>query len=156
MQDNNEEHFKRELGLLDGTMLVVGSMIGSGIFIVSSDMTRNVGSAGMLILMWVVPVCDRLLSSQLFQKALRASLASLGGLMTAVAAGLGASLDWTWPGALLGLTAFAALRSKIDVLWVILAGTAAWLLSISSGCFDFTTRCSEMSGPGRGRSAHAN
>ncbi len=82
----------------------------------------------LLILIWVVPVCDRLLSSRLFQKALRASLASLGGLMTAVAVGLGASLDWTWPGALLGLTAFAALQRKIDVLWVVLAGTVAWLL----------------------------
>jgi APA family basic amino acid/polyamine antiporter len=48
------EHFKRELGLLDGTMLVVGSMIGSGIFIVSSDMVRQVGSAGWLLLIWVL------------------------------------------------------------------------------------------------------
>ncbi len=54
MQDHDNEQFKRELGLLDGTMLVVGSMIGSGIFIVSSDMVRHVGSAGMLILMWVL------------------------------------------------------------------------------------------------------
>jgi len=54
MEDHDASDFKRELGLLDGTMLVVGSMIGSGIFIVSSDMVRNVGSAGMLILMWVV------------------------------------------------------------------------------------------------------
>ncbi|RZJ29315.1 MAG: amino acid permease [Flavobacterium sp.] len=50
----NHEDFKRELGLLDGTMLVVGSMIGSGIFIVSSDMARQVGSAGWLILLWVI------------------------------------------------------------------------------------------------------
>lgn len=48
------EDFKRELGLLDGTMLVIGSMIGSGIFIVSSDMVRQVGSAGWLILIWVL------------------------------------------------------------------------------------------------------
>lgn len=54
MENQENEHFKRELGLLDGTMLVVGSMIGSGIFIVSSDMIRNVGSAGMLIAMWVL------------------------------------------------------------------------------------------------------
>lgn len=54
MENHENEHFKRELGLLDGTMLVVGSMIGSGIFIVSSDMVRNVGSAGWLILMWVI------------------------------------------------------------------------------------------------------
>jgi APA family basic amino acid/polyamine antiporter len=38
---------------MDGTMLVVGSMIGSGIFIVSSDMVR-LGSAGWLIAMWVL------------------------------------------------------------------------------------------------------
>lgn len=43
---------KRELGLLDGVMLVSGSMIGSGIFIVSSDMVRQVGSAGWLIALW--------------------------------------------------------------------------------------------------------
>ena len=38
--------FKPTLGLLDGTMIVAGSMIGSGIFIVSADITRHVGSAG--------------------------------------------------------------------------------------------------------------
>lgn len=54
MEDNTQEHFKRELGLLDGTMLVVGSMIGSGIFIVSSDIARQIGSAGWLSLIWVV------------------------------------------------------------------------------------------------------
>jgi APA family basic amino acid/polyamine antiporter len=51
MQEDNKEEFKRELGLMDGTMLVVGSMIGSGIFIVSSDMVRQLGSAGWLIAM---------------------------------------------------------------------------------------------------------
>ncbi|MDQ8054263.1 MAG: amino acid permease [Pedobacter sp.] len=55
MENLKEEgSFKRELGLFDGTMLVVGSMIGSGIFIVSADMTRQVGSAGWLILIWVL------------------------------------------------------------------------------------------------------
>ena len=46
--------FKRSLGLLDATMIVAGSMIGSGIFIVSADITRNVGSAGWLIAVWVI------------------------------------------------------------------------------------------------------
>jgi APA family basic amino acid/polyamine antiporter len=54
MQEDNQDDFKRELGLLDGTMLVAGSMIGSGIFIVSSDMVRQLGSAGWLIAMWVL------------------------------------------------------------------------------------------------------
>jgi APA family basic amino acid/polyamine antiporter len=46
--------FKQSLGLFDATMIVAGSMIGSGIFIVSADITRNVGSAGWLIAVWVI------------------------------------------------------------------------------------------------------
>src|ERR1043165_3464143 len=46
--------FKPTLGLLDATMIVAGSMIGSGIFIVSADITRNVGSAGWLIAIWLL------------------------------------------------------------------------------------------------------
>ena len=54
MKENNQEEFKKELGLFDGTMLVVGSMIGSGIFIVSADIVRQVGSAGWLIAIWLL------------------------------------------------------------------------------------------------------
>src|SRR5581483_12305039 len=46
--------FKPSLSLLDATMIVAGSMIGSGIFIVSSDITRNVGSAGWIIAVWLI------------------------------------------------------------------------------------------------------
>lgn len=42
------------MGLLDATMVVAGSMIGSGIFIVSADISRNVGSAGWLIAVWLI------------------------------------------------------------------------------------------------------
>jgi len=44
----------RGLGLLDSTMLVAGSMIGSGIFIVSADISRLVGSPGWLLVVWAV------------------------------------------------------------------------------------------------------
>lgn len=46
--------FKPTLGLFDGTMIVAGSMIGSGIFIVSADITRNTGSAGWLVAVWLL------------------------------------------------------------------------------------------------------
>jgi len=49
-----DTEFTRGLGLYDATMVVVGSMIGSGIFIVSADMSRLVGSPGWLLLAWVV------------------------------------------------------------------------------------------------------
>src|SRR5882757_1957029 len=42
------------LGLIDSTTLVIGSMIGSGIFIVSADISRQVNSPGLLIMTWVV------------------------------------------------------------------------------------------------------
>ena len=46
--------FKPTLGLLDATMIVAGSMIGSGIFIVSADMLKDTGSAGWLLTAWVI------------------------------------------------------------------------------------------------------
>src|SRR6266699_415125 len=49
-----EQKFVRGLGLLDSTMLVAGSMIGSGIFIVSSIIARQVGSPGWLLIVWIV------------------------------------------------------------------------------------------------------
>jgi APA family basic amino acid/polyamine antiporter len=52
--DPSQPKLKHELSLLDGTMLVAGSMIGSGIFIVSADIIRYVGSAGWLIAVWVI------------------------------------------------------------------------------------------------------
>src|SRR5436309_2304909 len=42
------------LGLLDSTMIVAGSMIGSGIFIVSAEISRQVGCGGWLLMVWVV------------------------------------------------------------------------------------------------------
>src|SRR5207245_3454857 len=48
------QKFVRGLGLLDSTMLVAGSMIGSGIFIVSSIIARQVGSPGWLLVVWIV------------------------------------------------------------------------------------------------------
>lgn len=46
--------FRRELRLFDATLLVMGSMIGSGIFIVSADIARNVGAPAYLLLVWLI------------------------------------------------------------------------------------------------------
>jgi basic amino acid/polyamine antiporter, APA family len=51
---NTQPEFKRGLGLLDSTMIVIGSMIGSGIFIVSADIGRIVGAPGYLLLVWLI------------------------------------------------------------------------------------------------------
>ena len=49
-----ETEFHRGLGLFDATMVVVGGMIGSGIFMVSAEMSRMVGSPGWLLVAWLV------------------------------------------------------------------------------------------------------
>src|SRR5438876_6036010 len=49
-----DTEFNRGLGLYDSTMVVVGSMIGSGIFIVSADMARTIGSPGWLLAAWIL------------------------------------------------------------------------------------------------------
>src|ERR1041384_3757124 len=50
----DEPGFVRAIGLFDGTMIVVGSMIGSGIFIVAADISRLTGSPGGLLLTWIL------------------------------------------------------------------------------------------------------
>ncbi len=52
---SEEKHkLKRSLGLIDATSLVAGSMIGSGIFIVTAAMARDVGSAAWILIIWLV------------------------------------------------------------------------------------------------------
>lgn len=51
---SEQREFQRGLNLFDSTMIVIGSMIGSGIFIVSADIARNVGSAGLLLVVWII------------------------------------------------------------------------------------------------------
>src|SRR6059058_3555532 len=50
----SEGHLVRRLGPLDATMIVVGSMIGSGIFITSAESSRLIGAPGWLLMAWTV------------------------------------------------------------------------------------------------------
>jgi basic amino acid/polyamine antiporter, APA family len=49
-----DQGFVRGLNLFDSTMIVIGVMIGSGIFIVSADMSRLIGSPGWMLMAWVL------------------------------------------------------------------------------------------------------
>src|SRR5205085_952948 len=53
-REDKRTGFIRGLGLLDSTMIVAGSMIGSGIFIVSADIARQVGAPGWLLVVWII------------------------------------------------------------------------------------------------------
>lgn len=52
--EESRDGFTRELGLFDSIMIVVGIMVGSGIFIVSGSMSRQIGSAGWLLVAWAI------------------------------------------------------------------------------------------------------
>jgi APA family basic amino acid/polyamine antiporter len=67
------------LGLLDATMLVIGSMIGSGIFIVSADIARQVGSPGILLVVWLLTGVMTMIGALSFGE-LAAALPQAGGL----------------------------------------------------------------------------
>ncbi len=54
MMQNENNLLKKRVNLFDGISFVAGAMIGSGIFIVSSDIARNVGSPGWLMVVWLI------------------------------------------------------------------------------------------------------
>jgi len=54
MRTANPSGFVRELGLVDSVMIVAGSMIGSGIFIVPAEIARQTGSPGWLLATWIL------------------------------------------------------------------------------------------------------
>lgn len=51
---DNDGEFHKALGLFDSVMIVAGIMVGSGIFIVSAEISRQVGSAGWLLVCWII------------------------------------------------------------------------------------------------------
>ncbi|MFZ0959439.1 MAG: chromate efflux transporter [Terriglobia bacterium] len=86
--------------------------------------TVAVFSPSFLMVLITVPYFDRLQRSVVFRRALRGILASFVGLLLAVTAHFAIAASWTTRSVLLALAAFVALRFKIDVLWVVLAGAA--------------------------------
>ena len=59
----NSNSLKQTLSLFDATMIVAGSMIGSGIFIVSASMSQQLGSSGYLLLAWVISAVITLMAA---------------------------------------------------------------------------------------------
>ena len=68
----------RKLGLFDSTLLVSGSMIGSGIFLVTSDMTRQLGSGPLVLLAWLLTGVITLMAALSFGE-LAAMMPNAGG-----------------------------------------------------------------------------
>src|SRR3954469_22667548 len=97
--------FRRSLTLLDATMLVVGSMIGSGIFIVSADIGRTMNSPGGLIAVWVATLLITV-AGALSYGELAAAMPRAGGQYVFLREGLG-----HLPGFLYGWTLFLVIQT---------------------------------------------
>lgn len=73
-----KDGFVKGLGLVDSTTLVMGSMIGSGVFIVTADISRQVRSPGLMILTWVVTAILTLIAALSYGE-LAAAMPHAGG-----------------------------------------------------------------------------
>jgi chromate transporter len=77
-----------------------------------------------LILIGVAPWFEQLRTSPWFTRAIDGILCSFVGLLFTVTIGFSLNVDWGWPHLTLAAAAFAALFFRVDILWVVLAGTA--------------------------------
>ena len=76
--DGAPPHFVRRMGVFSATAIVAGSMIGSGIFIVSADMSRTLGSPALLIAAWLVTAAMTIVGALSYGE-LAAMMPSAGG-----------------------------------------------------------------------------
>jgi len=90
--------------------------------------TVSVFTPSFLMVLATVPYFDRLQRSLLFRRALRGVLVSFVGLLAAVAVNFALAVSWSIPAAILAVAALVALRLKVDILWVVLAGAFASIL----------------------------
>ena len=102
---SSEGEFKRALSLFDATLLVVGSMIGSGIFIVSADIARGMNSPGGLIAVWVATMLITV-AGALSYGELASAMPRAGGQYVFLREGLG-----HLPGFLYGWTLFMVIQT---------------------------------------------
>jgi len=109
-----------------GPIVITATFVGYQIAGVLGAVVGTVGifTPSFLAVLVTVPYFDRLQQSLWFRRALRGVLASFVGLLVAVAINFGLAVAWSTPAVLIAAAAFAALRFKIDIFGVVLAGAA--------------------------------
>lgn len=114
-----------------GPIVITASFVGYYLYGLAGACVATIFafSPSLLVMTAVMPYFDRLQTSPLFQRAVRASLASLVGLMAAVAARFAVDAPFSLGGVALCAAAFVALRRGVDVLWVVLCGAGISLVA---------------------------
>lgn len=122
---------KKSLGLIDATFLVAGSMIGSGIFIVSSEMSRDLGSAGWLLFTWILTGIITLFGALSYGE-LAAMFPTAGGQFVYIKEAFG-----RLPSFLYGWTVFTVIQTGVIAAVAVAFGkfTAVFFPSLSTPIF---------------------
>ena len=113
-----------------GPIVMTGAFVGYALAGVPGALVAavTVFSPSLIFLCAATPFADRLTASPLARRVLKGSLVSLVGLMAAVAVRFGLSVDWGIPQAAFAGAALIALRLRVDILWVVLAGAGLSIL----------------------------
>lgn len=90
--------------------------------------TLAVFTPSLLAVLATAPYLHHLQRSVLFRRCMRAVFASFAGLLLGVAINFGLSASWNILSGAVALAAFVALRLKVDILWVVLAGAGISIL----------------------------
>lgn len=108
-----------------GPIVITATFVGYLIYGIPGAIIGTMGIflPSFLILIGIAPWFDRVRSSPFFIRAISGILCSFVGLLFTVTIRFGLSVQWDWTHAALVFAAFAALYFKMDILWVILAGT---------------------------------
>ena len=109
-----------------GPIVITATFVGYQVAGLPGALAGTVGifAPSFVMVLLTVPHFDRLQHSATFRRALRGALASFIGLLFAVTVQFGMAVSWSFLAILLAGATFAALRLKVDILWVVLAGGA--------------------------------
>ena len=112
-----------------GPIVITATFVGYQVAGLPGALAGTVGifAPSFVMGLLAVPQLDRLQHSASVRRALRGALASFIGLLVAVTVQFALAVPWSLPAVLLASATFAALRLKVDILWVVLAGA---LLSV--------------------------
>jgi amino acid transporter len=124
----------RKLGLFDSTLLVSGSMIGSGIFLVTSDMTRQLGSGPLVLLAWLLTGVITLMAALSFGE-LAAMMPNAGGQYNFVTRIYGKRMGFK-------RVLLPPLRWLLPSIWAFLLGTMKRWFSVLY-CLAQRSNCSQ-------------
>jgi chromate transporter len=113
-----------------GPIVITATFVGYQIAGLPGAIAATLGifTPSLVILLAAVPFLDKLRHSPPFRRAIRGVLASFVGLLGSVTLLFGLAVPWGLSTGLLAVIAFVALRLRVDILWVILAGTAVSLV----------------------------